>query len=1577
MLTPGEFVIKKSSVAKLGAANLAAMNENRFEDGGQVKIKVDNGAVGGFFLTPDQGTDRNFDLSKGTAVGKKITNPNVISSISGGGDLTDDQLLSSLSGAARVRIFGNVVGKKGKSQLKGPITANTPIQTKIKDPQGKYKSMTFKDLGKEGQERLKKESNTGTSTVTAGLEVASLTGTGVGFLPGQDIKQNAQIASAVGLATQKILTQGVTEGAQKILSLGNFGDVIKLDKDGLSGADRLASDPNAKASVEGFLFEGIIDAITGANLAGKQAAFDFPNSSLQANKKALERFFTPSGSIGNLINADAKRSYSLKDTIASKIISDINAGNTKGYDIERFASGGSATGTDTVPALLTPGEFVVNKKSAQKIGYGSLNRMNKVGKYANGGIVQHFKGGGGVAATGGGGLTGLGAMNEGLLGVSMALNMLTPTIDETSSTFTKMVAGGMEAITTISNLALTVTALSTAMKTEMLGGMLTSLKKFSSAMKSGASAGASRSQMASQMRKFRADNPMVEGSSFQIDRKALRNDVFKTRPIKPTGVAGKAGNILGRGVEKLGKTFPTFTRLLGSAGKLLGTFGTSLAGFAPAIAAAAGPIAAIAAIGAVVGGVISGFRDLDARLKDAVDAQDTAAAKSLAIAQAAEQNFGGVVAGIASLFGDAGNEFLLGISSFFGGQSSTAIKTDIAAKIQSAKTTKSLSEAQTVASKAMEDLKNGTITAADGLRKVASLTSEAKKNQELANQAIGANEEQKAGGVSGFFRNVASLGGLTSVETVGQRNRRIDRENEERSQGAIQQRSQALGIERQLSMATARSTFSTGGSYEAAVAKIGAAGGATPESLAAEATEKRNQAFKAYGEGDTAKGDRLKAEADMLSSNARDMAQSLLNLQKEVEKQRAAIAAMNMGLNSVNGAANAVSVGLNNYLASQEAGAVTVGNSLATLEASMTGAAVGIGKADFEKSFKDVKNVLKEYGATEGSLKSFETGMKSVYAAQKNASKGLDAFKQRLFDRSDAGLGGANQEEQVSALFDEIIKSSGLDKDAGENLRAKLKGLEDELDWDEIGAGDFSSVEEVLAKVGEEQAKQFRDIIKAEQEYQQAVVSITQKRIAAEDALTQASMKRIDLEMEAAQIIAEAGGPAVTTEMKRDANLRKSNLAVEGINGVGPMKDTSVASIRERKRQLAEQKMAQGNAVNASADSGEAVAGGVGAGVEFGASQQRTVEAGQDLYRTIKTEIDIRKQEISIIQAKNKLEKDSFEALASGDLEGFFGAQATQGAISSIASGAGAGDFDADTLKSAFDELKRQKAAGVTEVDGRNIDDVLQQTGEAMLQARGIDPAQASSLVQREVSGSPEEQKLNNEIQQYAAELAGVADLEIQAANLQIQAAEKQLVAAGKIKDDAIQEAKDSTGKSRGGLIYAAKGRLINFIPKGTDTVPAMLTPGEFVVNRSAVQRGNNLNILKAMNQGSNVAAQAPAQMKRGGVVYREAGSTGPESGNSGGSMGGFDQSAMTNFTNALNKFNETILQSINTLQNTAFTVKLEPTTVNINLTGTSFLKTLTDDIQKNLYGMISKRFANLKVDPNNSGRVIESASEV
>ena len=63
-----------------------------------------------------------------------------------------------------------------------------------------------------------------------------------------------------------------------------------------------------------------------------------------------------------------------------------------------YAGGGAALGTDTVPAMLTPGEFVVSRPAVQKIGLSNLMAMNAAG----GGTNRPTLGPGGVYARGGG-----------------------------------------------------------------------------------------------------------------------------------------------------------------------------------------------------------------------------------------------------------------------------------------------------------------------------------------------------------------------------------------------------------------------------------------------------------------------------------------------------------------------------------------------------------------------------------------------------------------------------------------------------------------------------------------------------------------------------------------------------------------------------------------------------------------------------------------------------------------------------------------------------------------------------------------------------------------------------------------------------------------------------------------------------------------------------------------------------------------------------------------------------------------------------------------------------------------------
>jgi len=93
---------------------------------------------------------------------------------------------------------------------------------------------------------------------------------------------------------------------------------------------------------------------------------------------------------------------------------------------------------------------------------------------------------------------------------------------------------------------------------------------------------------------------------------------------------------------------------------------------------------------------------------------------------------------------------------------------------------------------------------------------------------------------------------------------------------------------------------------------------------------------------------------------------------------------------------------------------------------------------------------------------------------------------------------------------------------------------------------------------------------------------------------------------------------------------------------------------------------------------------------------------------------------------------------------------------------------------------------------------------------------------------------------QFAKKILGSNQVTTQLSNMAAKAASAAKSAAKNIGSTL-------TGKKKfwesGGPVYANKGF---FVPSGTDTVPAMLTPGEFVINREATK--NNLDLLSEIN---------------------------------------------------------------------------------------------------------------------------------
>jgi hypothetical protein len=148
------------------------------------------------------------------------------------------------------------------------------------------------------------------------------------------------------------------------------------------------------------------------------------------NKKG-SRAFGPFvlGAHGAILNPDGSATIEV-DRYPDEVVKGWTDGaNDKGISVERrfpngavisidaehgrqyfngYAMGGPVWGagtatSDSIPAMLSNGEFVINARSASLIGHEKLHAMNK---YANGGLVRGFEGGGSPGDSGSGSIIG-------------------------------------------------------------------------------------------------------------------------------------------------------------------------------------------------------------------------------------------------------------------------------------------------------------------------------------------------------------------------------------------------------------------------------------------------------------------------------------------------------------------------------------------------------------------------------------------------------------------------------------------------------------------------------------------------------------------------------------------------------------------------------------------------------------------------------------------------------------------------------------------------------------------------------------------------------------------------------------------------------------------------------------------------------------------------------------------------------------------------------------------------------------------------------------------------------------------
>lgn len=520
----------------------------------------------------------------------------------------------------------------------------------------------------------------------------------------------------------------------------------------------------------------------------------------------------------------------------------------------------------------------------------------------------------------------------------------------------------------------------------------------------------------------------------------------------------------------------------------------------------------------------------------------------------------------------------------------------------------------------------------------------------------------------------------------------------------------------------------------------------------------------------------------------------------------------------------------------------------------------------------------------------------------------------------------------------ETIANGGTFQDAFSTLSPELQRAIKELD-----------IKGQLDQLFDDDSEFRKNVINS---LEKTYIDALTKKVKLENQLATATISYLKVQDEAAQIIAEFGGAAYGAREKQANLLQQANAGTGGeFDLVDSLTKLNPQQLLKRAEQSGSQLAETRRKLTFQEGSGEKT----GEQKRLEAQEKELLRLSKQTYDISKKLIDIRKQELNIIKARNEQERAGLEDALKGDFTKLFDAQAAQGVIASVATGGGVNGFSQTAIADAIDNLRSQQEAGATEAFGQNITSLIERVASGGLANVGLGGANAQVLA----GTTTEEEQLKKEIRELAAVLPAAAQSEMQAAELQLQAARDQVRAAGQRLNTAGGDPQSVKDKKFAGN-YATGGAI--FRKRGTDSVPAMLTPGEFVVRRSAVQRGNNLNMLRAMNGGGDAKSI-------GGTVYASGGGLNTSSGG-----GEIDFSSLSKAANAMTTASNAMKIMVEKLGQLKLNVTLAPTNHNVNVTGTSALLAMGEEIQEKILDMVGKKLSRSKA--SGGGRLDEQPSE-
>ncbi len=389
MLTPGEFVLRKSAVKAIGASNLKGYNK-----GGRVVGRVKPTTPIGLgllsagnppdFISATLSGIEDKDHKSGAKLRAEFVRQAKAFEARTGAPLTARSAAFSQSELDRIKELRDgsevtqVLGKRD-AELAEKIANRAKRKGKAGKVDGRSISKSALTKGRGGIRGAALMEAIALAEQNPGEEVIDYN-----MLKAQQGKIQALNTSIYGISTNAKQAFGneLIDPLPDMISKATaaLGDDMKFPA--FTQLERVL-DGGAVNSLKGILFEAVIKQASqvlraeGETEAGIR--FDIPaGDTAQLSKIFGPQFVLPT-ELKNELGKTQRNSFLGKaiSGVPGQVIFDLE-------DLATFNKGGAVFGSGNTPALLTPGEYVFDKKTAQGIGYGNLNALNA---YAEGGIV--------------------------------------------------------------------------------------------------------------------------------------------------------------------------------------------------------------------------------------------------------------------------------------------------------------------------------------------------------------------------------------------------------------------------------------------------------------------------------------------------------------------------------------------------------------------------------------------------------------------------------------------------------------------------------------------------------------------------------------------------------------------------------------------------------------------------------------------------------------------------------------------------------------------------------------------------------------------------------------------------------------------------------------------------------------------------------------------------------------------------------------------------------------------------------------------------------------------------------------